>query len=103
VIRLNRRNAARAAEQRYPQFEERLLTFSERAWSESRRSVPAPAGRRHAEVAERASGATVAKTTWIFSFSSAARLPALLIWLGVAAADSSATALAALGGIPKGE
>src|SRR5580704_6206210 len=30
VIRLNRRNAARAAEQRYPQFEERLLTFTER-------------------------------------------------------------------------
>src|SRR5579872_4620175 len=30
VIRLNRRRAARAAEARYPQFEERLLTFSER-------------------------------------------------------------------------
>src|ERR1017187_10304221 len=30
VIRLNRRPAARAAERRYPQFEERLLTFSER-------------------------------------------------------------------------
>ena len=30
VIRLNRRNAARRAEARYPQFEERLLTFTER-------------------------------------------------------------------------
>jgi hypothetical protein len=30
VIRLNRRRAARAAEHRYPQFEERLLTFTER-------------------------------------------------------------------------
>ena len=29
VIRLNRRRAARAAESRYPQFEERLLTFTE--------------------------------------------------------------------------
>ena len=29
-IRLNRRRAARAAERRFPQFEERLLTFSER-------------------------------------------------------------------------
>src|SRR5207249_2090018 len=31
VIRLNRRHAARKAEQRYPQFEERLLTFTERS------------------------------------------------------------------------
>src|SRR5258708_24829341 len=30
VIRLNRRGAARKAERRYPQFEERLLTFTER-------------------------------------------------------------------------
>src|SRR5258708_18982042 len=30
VIRLNRRHAARKAEYRYPQFEERLLTFTER-------------------------------------------------------------------------
>src|SRR5450755_2852453 len=29
VIRLNRRNAARRAEARYPQFVERLLTFTE--------------------------------------------------------------------------
>ena len=31
VIRLNRRNAARAAESKYPQFQERLLTFTERS------------------------------------------------------------------------
>jgi len=30
VIRLNRRNAARRAEAQYPEFEERLLTFTER-------------------------------------------------------------------------
>src|SRR5689334_4692266 len=30
VIRLNRRHAARKAESRYPQFEERLLTFTEK-------------------------------------------------------------------------
>src|ERR1035438_4426696 len=30
VIRLNRRKAARRAEARYPQFEERLLTLTER-------------------------------------------------------------------------
>src|SRR3954468_6283180 len=33
VIRLNRRNAARKAEMRFPQFEERLLTFTERSVS----------------------------------------------------------------------
>src|ERR1043165_2411992 len=31
VIRLNRRHAARKAEMEFPQFEERLLTFTERA------------------------------------------------------------------------
>src|SRR4051794_17906416 len=30
VIRLNRRHAARAVERKFPQFEERLLTFTER-------------------------------------------------------------------------
>src|SRR5690242_1648979 len=30
VIRLNRRRAAREVERKYPQFEERLLTFTER-------------------------------------------------------------------------
>src|SRR3954469_10587472 len=30
VIRLNRRHAARKAEAQYPEFEERLLTFTER-------------------------------------------------------------------------
>ena len=30
LIQLNRRRAARTAERRYPQFEERLLTFTER-------------------------------------------------------------------------
>src|SRR6266481_3349849 len=33
VIRLNRRKAARKAEMRFPQFEERLLTFTERSES----------------------------------------------------------------------
>src|SRR3954452_907586 len=33
VIRLNRRHAARQAESRFPQFEERLLTFTERSES----------------------------------------------------------------------
>jgi len=31
LIRLNRRNAAREVERKYPQFQERLLTFTERA------------------------------------------------------------------------
>ena len=31
LLRLNRRNAARATERKFPEFEERLLTFTERA------------------------------------------------------------------------
>ena len=48
VMRLNRRRAARDRRNRYPQFEERLLTFTGTYGAERRRSVPAAAGRRHA-------------------------------------------------------
>src|ERR1700683_2272535 len=72
VIRLNRRNAARAAELRYPQFEERLLTFTERLdQNPSDPFLPLLADDTMA-VANQAAPHQVARTSWIFSFSSAA-------------------------------
>ena len=47
VIRLNRRHAARKAENRYPQFEERLLTFTERVEQTPNDPFLRVAGRRY--------------------------------------------------------
>ena len=107
VIRLNRRHAARQAEAAaIPQFEERLLTFTERIEAESQRSVSGPAGRRHAaRGAAGAAAATSPRTRWIFSFSSAAVASALvLIWLGMSGPGFLGYGTSLLwGGLPKGE
>jgi len=83
LVRLSRRHAARAAEQKHPEFEQRLITLSERAGAADPFLELLAADT--LEVAERAQPATVAKTAWIASFASAAAASALLlIWLGVA-------------------
>ncbi|HUA60487.1 MAG TPA: hypothetical protein VML19_17120, partial [Verrucomicrobiae bacterium] len=83
VIRLNRRHAARKAESRYPQFEERLLTFTEKMESNPRDPFLPLLADDTLNVAQQAQPATVARTSWIASFSSAAIALVLgLIWLG---------------------
>src|SRR5579871_4621071 len=77
VIRLNRRHAARKAESRYPQFEERLLTFSERVESTPNDPFLELLAADTLSVAQQAAPREVAKTAWIFSFSSAAVVAAL--------------------------
>jgi len=72
VIRLNRRNAARKAEVRYPQFEERLLTFTEKMEANPRDPFLPLLADDALVVAQQAHPTNVAKTSWIFSFSSAA-------------------------------
>src|ERR1022692_967626 len=82
VIRLNRRNAARRAEARYPQFEERLLTFTERIETNPGDPFLALLADDTLRVARQAEPKDVAKSAWIYSFSSAAVAAALaLIWL----------------------
>src|ERR1019366_7664472 len=82
VIRLNRRNAARRAEARYPQFEERLLTFTERIETNPADPFLALLADDTLRVARQAEPKDVAKSAWIYSFSSAAVAAALaLIWL----------------------
>src|ERR1022692_1012650 len=83
VIRLNRRNAARRAEARYPQFEERLLTFTERIENNPGDPFLELLADDTLRVAQQAEPRNVAKSAWIYSFSSAAVAAALvLIWLG---------------------
>ena len=85
LVRLNRRHAARAAEKHHPEFEQRLVTLSERAASNDADPFLELLAADTLEVAERARPASVAKTKWIAGFSSAALAAALLlVWLGTA-------------------
>src|SRR6266571_4317901 len=82
VIRLNRRRAAREAELKCPQFEERLLTFSERVEQNPRDPFLTLLAEDTLSVARTAQPTTVTQTKWIASFSSAAVVSALvLFWL----------------------
>jgi len=105
LVRLNRRRAARAAEQKHPEFEQRLLTLSERAGSADSDPFLQLLAADTLQVAEQAKPATVAKTTWIAGFSSAAVVSALvLIWLGTAGPGFLGYGTALLwAGPPKGE
>ena len=103
VIRLNRRNAARRAEARYPQFEERLLTFTERIENNPGDPFLALLADDTLRVAEQAEPKNVAKSAWIYSFSSAAVAAALaLIWLGSAPGFLGYGTSLLWAGLPKG-
>jgi len=83
VVRLNRRHAARKAERRYPQFEERLLTFTEKMEANPRDPFLPLLADDTLTLAQQARPASVARSSWILSFLSAAlALVLALIWLG---------------------
>ena len=104
VIRLNRRRAARAAEARYPQFEERLLTFTERVEQNPTDPFLELLADDTLVVASHAAPQSVTRSSWIFSFSSAAVFViASLIWLGVSGPGFLGYGTSLLwGGLPKG-
>src|SRR5450756_2689878 len=104
VIRLNRRNAARRAEARYPQFEERLLTFSERIEQNPGDPFLELLADDTLRVAQQAEPKNVAKSAWIYSFSSAAVAAALaLIWLATSGPGFLGYGTSLLwAGLPKG-
>src|SRR5437762_1425209 len=68
VIRLNRRHAARQAEQQYPQFEERLLTFTERIEQNPGDPFLELLASDTLRVAQQAQPRAVARNSWIFGF-----------------------------------
>src|ERR1017187_3748380 len=104
VIRLNRRRAARAAEARYPQFEERLLTFTERVEQNPSDPFLELLADDTLAVASQAAPRDVTRNSWIFSFSSAAVFViASLIWLGISGPGFLGYGTSLLwGGLPKG-
>src|SRR5215471_5612895 len=82
VIRLNRRHAARQAEMRFPQFEERLLTFTERSETNPGDPFLELLAYDTLNVAQQAEARHVAKDAAVFGFSGAALVSTLvLIWL----------------------
>src|SRR3954453_23445585 len=105
VIRLNRRHTAREVERKYPQFQERLLTFTERAENRPQDPFLELLAEDTLSVAQQAEPREVAKTAVIFSFSSAAIVAALvLLWLGMSGPGFLGYGTSLLwGGLPKGE
>src|SRR5512133_3890353 len=105
VIRLNRRHAARMTERKFPQFEERLLTFTERLNAKPNGPFLELLAADTLAVAQQAEPQAVAKSSVIFSFSSAAVIAALLlIWLGMSVPGFLGYGTSLLwGGLPKGE
>src|ERR1700730_9160728 len=69
VIRLNRRRAAREAERKCPQFEERLLTFTEKIEQNPSDPFLELLAADTLTVSQSAEPKAVTKDSWIFGFS----------------------------------
>src|SRR5215470_5754210 len=103
VIRLNRRHAARKAEAAHPQFEERLLTFTERMEQTPADPFLELLASDTLDVAQRAEPQSVARNSWIFGFSGAAvSAVALLVWLGTTSGFLGYGTSLLWAGLPKG-
>src|ERR1700676_2333971 len=85
LLRLNRNRAARRAEQQFPQFQERLLTFTERSKDKADDPFLPLLAADALKVANTADSEEVAPRSWLVSFASAgAAALAILLWLGLA-------------------
>ena len=105
LLRLNRRNAARETEQKFPEFEERLLTFTERARTNPDDPFLPLLAADTLAVARQAEPARVAGRNRILSFvAGAAGSLAVLVWLGTSGPGFLGYGTSLLwGGLPKGE
>ena len=105
LLRLNRRNAARETERKFPEFEERLLTFTERVRTNPEDPFLPLLAADTLEVARQAEPARVAGRNRILSFiSAAAGSLVVLIWLGTSGPGFLGYGTSLLwGGLPKGE
>ena len=105
AIRLNRRRAAGAAERHYPEFEERLLTFSEKMEHDPGDPFLDLLAADTLAMAHAAEPKRVARTSWMLSFSSAAFFSVgTLIWLATAGPGFLGYGASLLwGSLPKGE
>ena len=85
LLRLNRHRTACRAEQQFPQFQERLLTFTERSRMQADDPFLPLLAADALKVASTADTQEVAPKSWLVSFASAgAAALAVLLWLGLA-------------------
>jgi hypothetical protein len=105
LLRLNRRNAARETERKFPGFEERLLTFTERSQTNPADPFLSLLAADTLEVARQAEPARLAGRNRILSFiTAAAGSLAVLIWLATSGPGFLGYGTSLLwGGLPKGE
>jgi hypothetical protein len=105
LLRLNRRNAARETERKFPAFEERLLTFTERAGANPDDPFLPLLAADTLEVSRQAEPARVAGSNRMLSFAAgAAGSLVVLIWLGTSGPGFLGYGTSLLwGGLPKGE
>jgi len=105
LLRLNRHRAARATERKFPEFEERLLTFTERSEANPEDPFLPLLAADTLAVAEHTEPARVAGRSRILSFVSAAAVALIvLIWLGTSGPGYLGYGTSLLwGGLPKGE
>ena len=105
LLRLNRRHAARETEHKFPEFEERLLTFTERAQTNPEDPFLPLLAADTLEVARRAEPAHVAGRNRIVSLASVAvGALVVLLWLGTSGPGYLGYGTSLLwGGLPKGE
>ena len=105
LLRLNRRNAARETERKFPEFEERLLTFTERARTNPEDPFLPLLAADTLEVTRQAEPARVAGRNRILSFvAGAAGSLIVLVWLGTSGPGFLGYGTQLLWGrLPKGE
>ncbi|HVN06566.1 MAG TPA: hypothetical protein VMT86_19240, partial [Bryobacteraceae bacterium] len=105
LLRLNRRHAARTAEQHFPEFEERLLTFAERSQTNPEDPFLPLLAADTLAVTRTAEPQRVAGRNRILSLvSAAAGSLAVLIWLGISGPGFLGYGTSLLWGrLPKGE
>lgn len=103
LLRMNRRRAARQVERRFPEFEERLLTFTERAGENPHDPFLSLLAADTLEVAQAAEPERVAGKGRIASFAAlAAGALCVLVWLGTSGPGFLGYGTTLLwGGIPK--
>ena len=105
LLRLNRRHAARETERKFPEFEERLLTFTERARANPDDPFLPLLAADTLEVSHKAEPARIAGRNRILSFiAGAAGSLAVLLWLGTSGPGFLGYGTSLLWGrLPKGE
>ncbi len=105
VITLNRRRAARRAEQKFPAFEQRLVTFTEKSEQNPNDPFLPLLASDTLEVAQQAEPEKLAAGSWILGLvASAAAALLLLIWLGASGPGFMGYGTSLLwGAVPKNE